>query len=313
MKKFLITSLIFFAGFFVLDKLLIFLRNYSPKNQVDKRLEMIITGKINSNILIYGSSRGARDIIASQIADSLNTTAYNLSFPGSGIEFHEFLLEQTLKNGNKKPELVILVVDDPSEILPNSLIHFRLDRLYPLVKYPVIREQLVDRDGKNELLSKFFIVSQLGISNFDITQKHFKKIDTLLADGSMPISYQDYRFNGQYNTTTTNYDIKDEVPTNLKSFQHFMQLCKENNIRLLLTSTPNCYKSTVGFNERMIALSKDYAPYYLADTTKPYTKDGNYYFDDVHLKTNGAHIFTAELIDYIKKSGLLPQGNKPMN
>ncbi|MEO8768979.1 MAG: hypothetical protein ABI402_02805 [Ferruginibacter sp.] len=305
MKKFLISALIFFVGFFIIDKALIFLRNYSPTTEVDKRLEWIITGKINSNILIYGSSRGARDVIASQIADSLKTSAYNLSYPGSGVEFHEFLLEQTLKNGNKKPELVILVIDDPTEILPNGLIHFRLDRLYPLVKYPVIRDQLIARDGKNEFLSKFFIVSQLGISNFDITQKHFKNIDTLLADGSMPISYQDSRFNGQYNNTTSYYNIKEEVPTNLKSFMHILQMCKDNNIKLLITSTPNCFKSTIGFNERIKALSKDYGPFYMADTSKPYVKDGSYYFDDVHLRTPGAHIFTSELIDYIRSSGLI--------
>lgn len=305
MKKFLINVFIFFTGFFVLDKTLILLRNYSPKTEVDKRLEMIITGKINSNILIYGSSRGARDIMASQIADSLKTTAYNLSFPGSGIDFHEFLLEQTLKNGNKKPGIVILVVDDPTELLPNSIMHFRLDRLYPLVEYPVIRDQLVERDGKNELLSKLFIVSQLGISNFNITQKHFKTLDTLLQDGSMPISFKDSKFKGQYITNTTYYNIKEETQTNLKSFLNFIKLCKQNNIKLIIISPPNCYKSTVGFNKRLKELSENNASFLQFDSTKAYANNPDYYFDDVHLQRRGAIIFTNELIEYIKANTLL--------
>ena len=309
MKKFIINGILFFLGFFLLDKILILLRNYSPDTEVDKRLEMILTGKINSDILIFGSSRGARDLIAAQIADSLHTSTYNLSYPGSGVEFHEFLLEQTLTNKkNKKPKAIILVVDDPSELLPNGLIHFRLDRLYPLVKYPVIREKLIEKDGKNEYLSRLFVVAQMGISNFDITQKHFKKLDTLYEDGSMPISFQDARFNGRYSDTT--YNIKEEVPLNLSSFLKFIELCKKNNIKLIIACPPNCFKATVGFYDRMKALSGSSASLMIYDSTKPYTKNGDYYFDDVHLKNNGAIIFTNEMISYIKSSGLLLKPTK---
>lgn len=305
MKKFLITSFIFFVGFFVLDKALLLLRNYSPKTEVDKRLEMIITGKINADVLIYGSSRGARDLIASQMTDSLKTPVYSLAFPGSGIEFHEWLLEQTLANNNKKPKAVILVVDDPTELQPNGLLHFRLDRLYPLVKYPVIREKLVEKDGKNEYLNKFFIVSQLGISNFDITQKHFKPLDTLYEDGSMPITFKDERFNEKYSDNVAYYKKENEVPLNVSSYLKFIQLCKENNIQLIVACPPNCYKPTIGFQERLKELANNNARFMVFDSTKPYTKDGTYYFDDVHLKKNGAIIFTNEMIDYIKASGIL--------
>ncbi|MEO6669140.1 MAG: hypothetical protein ABIN36_06670 [Ferruginibacter sp.] len=305
MKKFLINSFLFFIGFFVLDKVLLFLRNYSPKTEVDKRLEMIITGKINSDILIFGSSRGARDLIASQMTDSLKTSVYSLAFPGSGIEFHEWLLEQTIANKNKKPKAVILVVDDPTELLPNGLLHFRLDRLYPLVKYPVIREKLVEKDGKNEYLNQFFIVSQLGISNFDITQKHFKRLDTLYEDGSMPITFKDERFSGTYSDHISYYNKKDEVSLNVDSYLKFIRRCKDNNIELIIACPPNCYRSTIGFQERLKELAGNDARFMIFDSTKPYTKDGNYYFDDVHLKKNGAIIFTNEMIDYIKASGLL--------
>ena len=56
--------------------------------------------------------------------------------------------------------MVILAVDDPSELEVNASIKFRLDRLYPLVKYPAIRNKLVAEGEKNELLSQLFIIHQ---------------------------------------------------------------------------------------------------------------------------------------------------------
>ena len=89
MKSFLKNSVIFLLTFFILEKGLIFLRNKLPENELDKRLELLINGKVNADIIVMGSSRGARDIIASQLADSFKMPAYNLSYPGSNILFHE--------------------------------------------------------------------------------------------------------------------------------------------------------------------------------------------------------------------------------
>ena len=94
--------------------------------------------------MVFGSSRGARNIIASQIEDSLSIEAYNLSYPGSDITFHEFMLRSVLKF-NKKPKIVLLVIDDPARVLPDEIIKFRLDRLYPLSKYDYINEELMSK------------------------------------------------------------------------------------------------------------------------------------------------------------------------
>jgi len=145
MRKFVINCIFFFIIFFILEKSLILLRNKLPDRELDKRLEYIITGKVNSDIIVMGSSRGARDIVASQLADSLRTSAYNLSYPGSNIYFHEYLLTELLKNGNKKPKVLILVIDDPYEMEDNYSLQFRFDRLYPLVKYKSIRNTLTER------------------------------------------------------------------------------------------------------------------------------------------------------------------------
>ena len=105
MKKFLISVFIFCAIFFIIDKAFYFFMERSAALEKDNRLEKVITGKMNKDIILLGSSRGARDIIASQIEDSLQLSTYNLSYPGSDIEFHEFLLKSVLKF-NKAPRLL---------------------------------------------------------------------------------------------------------------------------------------------------------------------------------------------------------------
>lgn len=306
MKNFILKCLLFFAVFFILEKALLLIRNTAPERELDKRLEFILNGKINADILVLGSSRGARDIVASQMADSLHTTAYNLSYPGSNILFHEYLLEKLLAFKNKTPKMIVLAVDDPSEVSGNSMINFRLDRLYPLVKYEDVRKTLIEKGEKDKWLSQLFIVHQLGLSNFDIRKKHFDDKDTLLNDGSMPISFRSKKFNKAYGTHYNVYDVKQEDSIKIKSFENFMQLCRHNNIILVLALAPNFSNPTIGFKERMEMFSKQGNSYLMQyDTTKPLYKDINFYYDAGHLTTQGASVFTGEIIQFIRQQELL--------
>ena len=107
MKRFLIRFSAFILCFFIVDKAFILVRDSSPEREVDKRLEYILNGKIQSDLIIMGSSRGARSLIAKQITDSTGRSAYNLAFPGSDITFHEYVLRLLLETkGNKRPSTI---------------------------------------------------------------------------------------------------------------------------------------------------------------------------------------------------------------
>jgi hypothetical protein len=199
MKQLLIRLFVFALCFVVLDKAFIWVRDSAPKREVDRRLEMIVTGKIQSDVLIYGSSRGARSVIAKVFTDSLGISAYNLSFPGSDVTFHEFLLRTTLQTkGNKKPKTVILVVDDSDELKVSKSLKFRLDRMYPLVKYKVIRDELVKRKEKKPVLNELLVLHQMNKSSFLFKQRKFTKNDSIMQCGSMPISHQKKTFDKIY-------------------------------------------------------------------------------------------------------------------
>lgn len=299
MKKFFIYLLVFGLLLFAFDKLFLFFINTSPNKEVDKRLELVLTGTINKDIIILGSSKGSRDIIASQLEKELYQSTYNLSYPGSNIEFHEFLLRALVKF-NKAPKTVLLTVDNPIELLSDSLITFRLDRLYPLVKYDYVNQELVDRDEKNEALSKLFVLHRMTKANFDIRQKKFTAMDTIFSDGSMPISFQKNNEDWNEKVNNTTYPKEKESDDKLKCFYKIIAICKQKNMKLVLVSPPMFKGVNTEFKKRMIEIAGNNAIFYEYDTSNPLYKDKNYYFDLNHLNRKGAVVFTNEIANYLK-------------
>ena len=299
MKKFFIRIVIFTGCFFIIDKGFLLVRDSAPKREVDKRLEMIVTGKIQSDVLIYGSSRGARSVIAKVFTDSLCISAYNLSFPGSDITFHEFLLRLTLETkGNKKPKTVILVVDDSDELKVAKSLKFRLDRMYPLLKYPAIRKELVKRKAKKPILNELFVIHQLNKSNFLFKQKKFTSNDSIMPCGSMPISHQKKTFNKIFNKDNYIYSPNGELAQKIRALKLFKNYCKKNNIELIVVIPPNFKFITKGFGDRLKTLTNGYATVWQYDQANPVYSNPDYFFDNAHLRSNGSYVYSNELVKF---------------
>lgn len=303
MKKFLQNLLIFGLLFFVLDKIFIFFIVVSPDKEVDKRLELLINGKINKELVVLGSSRGARNIMASEIEMKTGHSAYNLAYPGSDIEFHEFVV-RTLLKFNNAPKVILLSVDYPMALLPDSILNFRLDRMYPLVKYNYINDELITRGEKNIIASNLFALSRMNKTNFDIRQKKFTALDTLYADGSMPISFQKPNEDWTPSKETT-YNQKKELQVKVACFQKIVALCQEKNIKLIIIQPPLLDDMDGAFKKRLQQLSHFKVPFLEYNTQNPVYKNKEYFYDKTHLNRKGAMIFTDEIADYIIANKIL--------
>ena len=298
MKPFLIKALLFGAAFFLFDKLFFVFEYYSPGTEVDKRLEFLINGQLNKDIFVIGSSRGARDIIAEEVGTATGQSVYNLSYPGSNVEFHEFVL-RTLVKFNSKPKTVLLVVDEPSELSPGESIKFRLDRLYPLVKYEYINKELIDRGEKKAILSRLFVLNRINKSNFDLRKKRFNPLDTIFACGSMPVSFRNESKKWEFSHDTLSYPIEGELPAKLKAFNKILDICKSNHINLVLVFPPNSTKHSKLFENRLSILAGAHVYRYMYDTTNEIYKNKFFYYDESHLTRQGASIFTREISTFI--------------
>ncbi|MFN6015224.1 MAG: hypothetical protein ACK47F_11090 [Flavobacteriales bacterium] len=302
MKKFLIRLVIFTVFFFLVDKLFIFVRNAGPQLEVDRRLEMILEGQINAEVLVFGSSRGARSVIAQRFIDSLGVSAYSLAYPGSDVTFHEYLLRQTLEvKGNKKPKTVILVVDDSDELKPAKSLKFRFDRMYPLVKYKSVRDEMVKRKEKKPIITELLVLHQMNKSNFLFKQRKFTKNDSIMPCGSMPISHQKKTFDKKYNTEIYNYTREDELIQKIKAFRAFKDHCKDNNIQLIVAIPPNFRKVTIGFVPRLKQVMDGHGTIFMYNENRPEYSNPDFFFDNTHLQKAGSEIYTMELVHYYKE------------
>ncbi len=297
MKKFIYNLLLFVLAFFVFDKMFFILIYIAPSREVDTRLEQVINGKINKECIVMGSSRGAKNIIAHQIERSNGLTTYNLSYTGSDIEFHEFLL-RTLLKFNQKPKIVLLTVDDPSELLPSESLKYRFDVLYPLVKYNYINDELIAHEEKN-YLSKVLCLSRINKSNFDLREKRFSPLDTMMKCGSSPIPFQRKNRAFKYVNNTQHYSIKNELENKVKAFLDFQNLCYRNNIKLYIVFPPNYQQFNFLFKKRIMQLTNYKTGYFIYDFSNFIYKDKSYFYDEGHLQTKGAVIFTDELAKFL--------------
>jgi len=303
MKKFLIRILVFSLLFFVFDKVFILVRNQVSGNEVDKRLEMVLNGEINADVYILGSSRGARNVIAKQVEDAIGKSTYNLSYPGSNIDFHEYLLKEILV-ANKKPEKVLLVVDDYLQLISEgSTIGFRYDRLYPLVAYSRVRKELVARGEKNAILSNLFILHQLNRSNFSFRPKQFSKNDSIFENGSMHLSLTSPKFDRTFKDfpETIEYPIEKETELLKSKFLSLVDICKKENIELTLCFSPNFRLNIPDFESRLKTLAGDGVNFMCFDEANPVYRDPDYFVDSAHLNFKGAKIFTDDVIAFLRQ------------
>jgi hypothetical protein len=299
MKKFLINLLVFGVLFFAYDKLFIIFRNESANKEADKRLELLLTGKINKDIIVLGASRGANNIIAGKLEKEVGKTAYNISYAASDVEFHEFLLRTLLKY-NKPPKVIVFPLDDPNELFETHTQGFRDERLYPLVKYDYIRQELIDRDAKNPVFSKLFVLHQINKTNLNLKQKQFTPEETVLSCGSSPIPFQKPGCKWVYENAAPFYPLKDEVPAKLEAFRKIVADCKRNHIKLILVTTPNFSKSNPLFEKRMRDIAGYDIPFYAYDKSNQAYRNKEYFYNESHLNRKGAEIFTHEIALYLK-------------
>ncbi len=302
MKKFLTRVLLFGLAFFVLDKVFLLVIQYLPETEVDTRLEQLINGGIDKDVIIIGSSRGARTVIAGRIQEETGLTAYNLSYPGSDVEFHEFLLRSLVKF-NKAPKVLLLGMDDPIELLRNELITFRSDRLYPLVTYDYIMQELIRRQEKSAVMSRLFVLHRMFYRSLDIRRKHFSELDTIRDCGSMTLTFQREDVEWTFDSTWSHYKVEDESQVKIAAFKNIITLCKKHNITLVLFVPPLFQPHNTTFENRIRQFTGEGVHLMVYDTTRQdIYRNPSYYYDTGHLKENGATEFTSEVIAFLRNN-----------
>jgi len=298
LKKFISTLFRFSLFFFIIEKsFFVFIFN-APNLEVDKRLEYVLKGNMNKDVIFIGSSRGARAVIADQITKETQLSSYNLCYPGSDITFHKFLLNALIKH-NEPPKKIVLIVDDFAQLHPDKTISFRYDRLYPLVKYNYINQELINKK-ENSILSWVLAMSRGNKENLSFSKKTFKPNDTVRKYGDMPYTFHRKNRSFIYQQTPNPYNIDEESNEKLDAFLEFQAICVKNEIKLILAFPPNFRAHNLAFENRLKNLAHPKTKFFIYNRNNNLYRDKSYYYDESHLKVNGAEIFTRELAEFIK-------------
>ncbi|WP_158651233.1 hypothetical protein [Pseudotamlana carrageenivorans] len=300
MKQFLKNGLLFLILFFILEKGTYCFLEKAPKREYDKRLELIINGKMNKEVVVLGSSRGGGNILAEQIEKETGFTSYNLSYQGANITFQEFIL-RTLLTFNKVPKKVVLAIDNPHEFTIVPSLNFRLDRLYPLSKYNYINNELISQKDRS-ILSKFFYLDRINTSNFKIEIINAPSLNPMESRGSRPVIKRKKTKDLIFSNKSSDYSTKDESPKYVNAFKNIQILCKENNIQLIFVFSPNFHVFNYQFKNRFETLMLEGNKVVVYDSLNPIYENKSYFYDESHLLKEGAEVFTSEISAFINNN-----------
>lgn len=301
MNLFLKRGLLFLVLFFILEKSSYCILKYASNKEYDKRLNSVLEGEVNKDIVVLGSSRGAGNILAGQIEKQTGFSTYNLSYLGSNILFHKFILKQLIDN-NMPPKQLLYVIDNPSHFIEVPSLLFRYDRLYPLVNYNVVNNKLIE-DNKHSWLSKIFILGRLHKLHFKLKAIKKPKYNPIDAYGSMPFIKQntniDLKVNDNNTATTKEVINEPDKQEYILALKEIEELCRKNTIKLAFVFSPDYGPFNTNFVNRFTNLvNKDHSVF-VYNIKNPVYKDSNNFYDISHLNKGGASIFTSEISDFI--------------
>ncbi|WP_160713439.1 hypothetical protein [Chitinophaga solisilvae] len=265
----------------------------------------IYDGKINSDIVIYGSSRAWIQINSSILEDSLKKQVYNLGIDGHNFHL-QYMRHRELLKHNRKPQMIVLSVDifslqrradlyEYSQFMPymlwnENMYNFtstyqgfnKTDYFIPLMRYA----------GKTEVLD--VIVRNLTHDIPDYRTKGFR---------GMHADWNDDFDNAR--KTGVKYTIHYDTAS-IRLFEQFIRECKKDNIQLVTIYAPEYIEGQqfiAGradlFNLYRRFFEKYHIPF-LDFTNDELCFDKKYFYNSMHLNYIGADLFTSKLAHRLK-------------
>lgn len=261
-------------------------------------------GKIDSDMVVYGSSRAWVHIDPSLLSKRLGYSSYNL-----GINGHNFWLQyyrhQTLLKYNKKPKYIIMSVDvfslekkkdlyNSEQFLPfmlfdrdimeatESYAGFKtIDYYLPFIRYIKYPKAIAEPISHLFLEHNTEVIRNRGYKGMD------KKWTDDLANAKKEMDL---------------YEAKLDQPS-IKLFDDFLSECKKTNIKVILVYAPEYVEGQEFVKNRgeIIDIFKRFSDKFdvpFIDYSNDELRDKKEYFYNAgHLNRVGAEIFTNKLVD----------------
>lgn len=292
MKQLIVKIALFIFIIFLVDKPIGFSISKGIINrQYDQRIELLMKGKVRSDVVIIGSSRSLNGIDTGELEKNLNNqTAYNFGFSGSNLNFHESIFN--IITQVYQPKTILLVVDDDDAFKVNEKAIYRKDKLFPFIQYEPVLNEIVKNSSKSYLPSKVSWLYRENQNMFEAINWVFKgrlepdETTNVNEFGFIPLSNEDKHLNKLVDRNLSiDYSPQKEQKTFIESLIAIVNESETMGIDLYLVRLPSYKAKLVGFNDRLVEIVGKNVP--ILDFSNE-LQDRKYHFDNGHLNANGA-------------------------
>lgn len=302
MRAILFKGLVFLAFVVAADTLMGFLckKLYQNSNDVPTRKLKHTMYSTHEDILIMGSSRAECHLVSAVVSRKTGMTVYNCGVGGTDPQFTLIQINQAFKR--YRPKLIIM------ELSPNIFFQKeaanRIKLLLPFYKEDsMIYNSLVRNDpfARVKLLSSTYPYnSTIGASMRGVFKSNH---DTL--KGFLPMVGS---INVEHEIAYTNsfYSMPEIPESKLVQVKRMLDMCVKNGVKVMVVSTPVFYMNDN--YKRMIGQIKTVCESYKGIEYYDYTRYNKtfgvpqYFYDNSHLNTAGALMFTNEFADTVNES-----------
>jgi len=274
------------------------------KQARDNRIGLLLEDKINSDIIVLGSSRALNNYVPSVIDSLTGKSCYNLGVSGSNILFHETMLDLVLSR-KQLPELIIYNVDDYGALCKMDGIVYRKDVLYPYVDEPMIGDAVCRELNKNKWVSRLSGSYRQNVNLINALK--------YLTEGREAADYSTTNFDTdganilemraedrvpQYGSQRALRELPPYEQQHVEVLNRIISKCRDQNVNLLLSLPPLYMPSTPGFEEALRSMAgSDVRIVSFAGSLT----NANDFFNTDHLNKSGAHKFSLMIANEIIK------------
>lgn len=316
MKKFLLQFALFLVPIVVLAYLGdAFLSQNLKKSNNFVKGEMCVWNdlydkKVNSEIIVMGSSRAWVQIDTPMMTDSLHTSVYNLGIDGHNFWMQDYRFQLAMQQP-VKPKVVIQSIDIftltkredlfyQEQFLPYMMQHPELEKItsqflgFDYWDYRIPLMRYYGKGGAVTEAFKMFFGGKNEISRERGYQGQVKPWSNELDQAKARLK---------------SFTVKLEPPT-IALFEKYLQYCKDNGIQMVFVYTPEYVvgQEFISNRKEMIGLyehfSKKYGIPFLDYSNDPISHDRGYFYNALHMNKLGAEAFTARFIKDFQKLNL---------
>ena len=296
MRKFIVRILLFLAIMFVIDRLVGSVLNYAsshPNGGMTYRRNYI-SDYSKEDVLIFGSSRAHYHYNPQIIADSLGLSCFNCGEDAMGIILYYAWWK--LISQRYHPNFIIYEVTPQYDIRKtrNNTYLWRLRRYYD-------REGIGDIFNQVDPLERWKMLCWMYRYNSTFTELAADIVHPLKLEGDkgfVGVNRNLKKQDGKGKPLFYGMTIQEDS-LKLNMFEKMIQ--ERGSTQLVFTVSPSFY----GVNDTVYTPIKELCqkydiPFLNYSNSPKYLKKEQYFFDSYHLNSEGANVFTCELVEDIR-------------